>query len=138
MGYAYQAQWCWNFWWDFFVSLGRISVYAASGKHNPIFAICGNRSSDYLFFASVRAVGVPVKYAELKAFQIAFLIPRQRPHHGINRVRFQVFGDFSRIVRLIQARLQRLQRGVGGPDERATWILVFRFDGVNNGFVRGT
>ena len=79
---------------------------------------------------------MPVKHTELKAFQIAFLIPGQRPHHRINRVRFQVFSDLRRIVRLIQARLQRLQRGVGGPDERAAWVLFFRFDRVNNGFVR--
>ena len=78
---------------------------------------------------------MPVKYAELKAFQIAFLIPGQRPHHRIHGVRFQVFGDFSRIDRLIQTRLQRLQRGVGGPDERAAWVLFLRFDRVNNGFV---
>jgi cell division protein FtsX len=26
-----------------------------------------------------------------------------------------------------------LQRGVGGPDECAAWVLFFRFDRVNNG-----
>lgn len=85
-----------------------------------------------------RAVGVPVKHTELKAFQIAFLIPGQRSHYGIHGVRFQVFGDFSRIVRLIQARLQRLQRGVGGPNECAAWVLFFALIASTMGLFAGT
>ncbi len=49
---------------------------------------------------------------------------------------FQVFGDFRRIVRLVQTRLQRLQRGGGGPPMNALLDLVSGFDGIHNRFVR--
>ena len=32
--------------------------------------------------------------------------------------------------------MQRLQRCVGGPDERTAWILFLRLDGIDNRFVR--
>ncbi len=79
---------------------------------------------------------MPGKDPELKAFQVAFLIPRQRAHHGVYCRAFQVFSDFRRIVRLIQACLQRLQRRVGGPHEGAARILFLRLDRIHDRFVR--
>ena len=50
-----------------------------------------------LFCVCRRAVGMPVKHAELEALQVALLIPGQRPHHGFHRVRFQPGGNLRRI-----------------------------------------
>ena len=86
-----------------------------------------------LFRIGRRAVSVPVKYAELKAFQIAFLIPCQRSHHGIHGVRFQVFGDFSRIVRLIQSSVYA-GTGVYGTTGRLGEALIALCKKQFNGF----
>ncbi len=79
---------------------------------------------------------MPVKHAELKSFQIAPFssFPHDSGPITVSTVApfFAGIYDFRRIVRLVQTRLQRLQRGVGGPHECAA-RTVSGFDGIHTG-----
>ncbi|MND80166.1 hypothetical protein D3C80_719320 [compost metagenome] len=67
------------------------------GLNHAVNAPAARKATGKLFGVSRRTVCMPGKDTELKAFQIALLVPGQRPHDGFNRVGLQVFRDFSRI-----------------------------------------
>ncbi len=67
------------------------------GLNHAVNAPAARKTTGKLFGVSRRTVCMPGKDTELKAFQIALLVPGQRPHNGFNRVSFQVFCNFSRI-----------------------------------------
>ena len=67
------------------------------GLNHAVNAPAARKTTGKLFGVSRRTVCMPGKDTELKAFQIALLVPGQRTHNGFNRVSFQVFSDFSRI-----------------------------------------
>ncbi len=67
------------------------------GLNHAVNAPAARKATGKLFGVSRRTVCMPGKDTELKAFQIALLVPGQRTHNGFNRVSFQVFSDFSRI-----------------------------------------
>ncbi len=84
-----------------------------------------------------RAVGVPVKYAELKAFQSPFSSHVSGP--------ITVSTEFAFSIWRSQPDRQtdsgppaKIAGGVGGPNECAAWVLFFRFDGSTMGLFAGT
>ncbi|MNE52657.1 hypothetical protein D3C80_1473380 [compost metagenome] len=81
---------------------------------------------------------MPFKYAELETFQIALVIPAQRPHHGVHRLAgFQILDDIGRLLAAtaLHPGGQRLQCGVGGPDKRPGRIQFLGFQRINHRFV---
>ncbi|CVH28418.1 Uncharacterised protein [Serratia marcescens] len=81
---------------------------------------------------------MPFEHAELEAFQIALVIPAQRPHHGLHRLTgFQILDDVRRFLAAaaLHAGGQRLQRGIGGPDERAGRIQLLGFQRIDDRLV---